>query len=161
MEDLNNYSETQIPIDEFNTLNIKLFPTYPPPPPVSGTPRACLRFTLRLPTEGSSCEATGFSGAITFARPLTPSARVVTRVHMDNVPVSQEVHQLQDQTTATRVGQTGQERYVAMLPDSVLSRCNLLNMNGKKTRIIQQVILSADLPTTKPTGSKTDQQTCE
>lgn len=34
MEDLNNYSETQIPIDEFNTLNIKLFPTYPPPPPV-------------------------------------------------------------------------------------------------------------------------------
>lgn len=34
MEDLNNYCETQIPIDEFNTLNIKLFPTYPPPPPV-------------------------------------------------------------------------------------------------------------------------------
>lgn len=34
MEDLNNYSETQIPIDEANTLNIKLFPTYPPPPPV-------------------------------------------------------------------------------------------------------------------------------
>ena len=34
MEDLNNYCETQIPIDDFNTLNIKLFPTYPPPPPV-------------------------------------------------------------------------------------------------------------------------------
>ena len=34
MEDLNNYCETQIPIDEYNTLNIKLFPTYPPPPPV-------------------------------------------------------------------------------------------------------------------------------
>lgn len=34
MEDLNNYCETQIPIDEFNTLNIKLFPTYPPPPPL-------------------------------------------------------------------------------------------------------------------------------
>ena len=31
-EDLNLYSETQIPIDEQNTLNIKLFPTYPPPP---------------------------------------------------------------------------------------------------------------------------------
>jgi nitrogen permease regulator 2-like protein len=34
MEDLNNYCECMIPIDELNTLNIKLFPTYPPPPPV-------------------------------------------------------------------------------------------------------------------------------
>lgn len=34
MEDLNNYCETQIPIDDSNTLNVKLFPTYPPPPPV-------------------------------------------------------------------------------------------------------------------------------
>lgn len=32
LEDLNLYSETQIPIDEQNTLNLKLFPTYPPPP---------------------------------------------------------------------------------------------------------------------------------
>ena len=32
LEDLNLYSETQIPIDEQNTLNVKLFPTYPPPP---------------------------------------------------------------------------------------------------------------------------------
>ena len=35
MEDLNNYCETQFPIDDFNTLNIKLFPTHPPPPPIS------------------------------------------------------------------------------------------------------------------------------
>lgn len=34
MEDLNNYCECMIPIDELNTLNIKLFPSYPPPPPV-------------------------------------------------------------------------------------------------------------------------------
>lgn len=34
MEDLNNYCETQIPIDDANTLNIKLFPCYPPPPPL-------------------------------------------------------------------------------------------------------------------------------
>ncbi|KAL8709678.1 MAG: hypothetical protein Q9220_005618 [cf. Caloplaca sp. 1 TL-2023] len=32
LEDLNNYSESMIPIDDANTLNIKLFPTYPPPP---------------------------------------------------------------------------------------------------------------------------------
>ncbi|PYH96353.1 NPR2-domain-containing protein [Aspergillus ellipticus CBS 707.79] len=34
MEDLNNYCECMIPIDELNTLNIKLFPIYPVPPPV-------------------------------------------------------------------------------------------------------------------------------
>ncbi|KAL9620421.1 MAG: hypothetical protein Q9160_005006 [Pyrenula sp. 1 TL-2023] len=34
MEDLNNYCECMIPIDSLNTLNIKLFPTYAPPPPV-------------------------------------------------------------------------------------------------------------------------------
>ena len=34
LEDLNNYSEAMIPIDSANTLNIKLFPTYPPPPPL-------------------------------------------------------------------------------------------------------------------------------
>ena len=34
LEDLNNYCEAMIPIDSSNTLNIKLFPTYPPPPPL-------------------------------------------------------------------------------------------------------------------------------
>ena len=34
MEDLNNYAECMIPIDELNTLNIKLFPTLPSPPKV-------------------------------------------------------------------------------------------------------------------------------
>lgn len=34
MEDLNNYAECMIPIDEVNTLNIKLFPTLPNPAPV-------------------------------------------------------------------------------------------------------------------------------
>ncbi|KAI2702964.1 hypothetical protein DTO013E5_4803 [Penicillium roqueforti] len=34
MEDLNNYCECMIPIDDLNTLNIKLFPIYPSPPAV-------------------------------------------------------------------------------------------------------------------------------
>lgn len=34
LEDLNNYCECMIPIDDSNSLNIKLFPTYPPPPPI-------------------------------------------------------------------------------------------------------------------------------
>ena len=35
LEDLNNYCEAMIPIDDCNTLNIKLFPAYPPPPPLA------------------------------------------------------------------------------------------------------------------------------
>ncbi|KAK5101984.1 Nitrogen permease regulator 2 [Lithohypha guttulata] len=34
MEDLNNYAECMIPIDDVNTLNVKLFPTLPNPAPV-------------------------------------------------------------------------------------------------------------------------------
>jgi nitrogen permease regulator 2-like protein len=36
VSDLNNYCECMIPIDDLNTLNLKLFPTYAPPPPVKG-----------------------------------------------------------------------------------------------------------------------------
>ncbi|KAI9663898.1 MAG: Nitrogen permease regulator 2 [Bathelium mastoideum] len=47
MEDLNNYSECMIPIDDSNTLNLKLFPPRPPPPHVHGwhVPLAIVRLT--------------------------------------------------------------------------------------------------------------------
>ncbi|KAI2628086.1 nitrogen permease regulator 2 [Hypomontagnella submonticulosa] len=35
-EDLNNYGECMIPVDDANTLNMKLFPYHPPPAPVRG-----------------------------------------------------------------------------------------------------------------------------
>ncbi|KAI0536811.1 nitrogen permease regulator 2-domain-containing protein [Xylaria digitata] len=35
-EDLNNYGECMIPVDEGNTINMKLFPYHAPPPPVHG-----------------------------------------------------------------------------------------------------------------------------
>ncbi|KAF2268344.1 nitrogen permease regulator 2 [Lojkania enalia] len=34
LEDLNNYAECMIPIDDSNTINLKLFPTHPPPTPI-------------------------------------------------------------------------------------------------------------------------------
>ncbi|KAH8728535.1 nitrogen permease regulator 2 [Phaeosphaeriaceae sp. PMI808] len=34
LEDLNNYAECMMPIDDSNTINLKLFPTRPPPPPI-------------------------------------------------------------------------------------------------------------------------------
>lgn len=48
LEDLNNYCESMIPIDDANTLNIKLFPTYAPPP--SLLPHHVPLSTVRLST---------------------------------------------------------------------------------------------------------------
>ncbi|KAF3932772.1 hypothetical protein ABW19_dt0206884 [Dactylella cylindrospora] len=46
MEDLNNYCECMIPINESNTINLKLFPVIPPPPPVKAyhVPICTVRF---------------------------------------------------------------------------------------------------------------------
>ncbi|EXJ89912.1 hypothetical protein A1O3_02979 [Capronia epimyces CBS 606.96] len=48
MEDLNDYCECMIPIDELNTLNIKLFPTLPNPASVK--PWHVPLFTVRIET---------------------------------------------------------------------------------------------------------------
>ncbi|OQV08637.1 hypothetical protein CLAIMM_12878 [Cladophialophora immunda] len=48
MEDLNSYCECMIPIDELNTLNIKLFPTLPNPASVK--PWHVPLFTVRIET---------------------------------------------------------------------------------------------------------------
>jgi hypothetical protein len=48
MEDLNNYCECMIPIDELNTLNIKLFPTLPNPASIK--PWHVPLFTVRIDT---------------------------------------------------------------------------------------------------------------
>ena len=46
LEDLNNYCETMVPIDKSDSVNIKLFPIYPPPPPIS--PHHVPLSTIRL-----------------------------------------------------------------------------------------------------------------
>ncbi len=45
-EDLNSYSETSIQIDNFNSIELKIFPFYPNPPPVHDwmVPVALIRF---------------------------------------------------------------------------------------------------------------------
>jgi hypothetical protein len=45
-EDLNSYSETSIQIDNFNSIELKIFPFYPNPPPVTDwmVPVALIRF---------------------------------------------------------------------------------------------------------------------
>ncbi|KAI0362371.1 NPR2-domain-containing protein [Trametes cingulata] len=48
-EDLNSYSETSIPIDRFNSIELKIFPFYPNPPPVKDwmVPLALINLTGR------------------------------------------------------------------------------------------------------------------
>lgn len=49
-EDLNSYSETSIEIDEFNSIELKIFPFYPNPPPVGDwqVPLALINLTKRI-----------------------------------------------------------------------------------------------------------------
>ncbi|KAF7323074.1 hypothetical protein HMN09_00087500 [Mycena chlorophos] len=49
-EDLNSYSETSIPIDRFNSIELKIFPFYPNPPPVKDwmVPLALINLSRRI-----------------------------------------------------------------------------------------------------------------
>jgi nitrogen permease regulator 2-like protein len=49
-EDLNSYSETSIPIDRFNSIELKIFPFYPNPPQVKDwmVPLALINITRRV-----------------------------------------------------------------------------------------------------------------
>ncbi|KAF9454676.1 NPR2-domain-containing protein [Macrolepiota fuliginosa MF-IS2] len=49
-EDLNSYAETSIPIDQFNSIELKIFPFYPNPPPVQDwmVPLALINLSKRV-----------------------------------------------------------------------------------------------------------------
>ena len=49
-EDLNSYSETSIAIDQFNSIELKIFPFYPNPPPLEDwmVPLALINLTKRI-----------------------------------------------------------------------------------------------------------------
>jgi hypothetical protein len=49
-EDLNSFAETSIPIDRFNSIELKIFPFYPNPPPVHDwlVPIALINLTRRI-----------------------------------------------------------------------------------------------------------------
>ncbi|KAF2681145.1 nitrogen permease regulator 2 [Lentithecium fluviatile CBS 122367] len=63
LEDLNNYAECMIPIDDSNTINLKLFPTRPPPPPIHA-------HTVPLLTISLSTLSTPISSDLTLSRIL-------------------------------------------------------------------------------------------
>ncbi|KAF2864868.1 nitrogen permease regulator 2-domain-containing protein [Massariosphaeria phaeospora] len=58
LEDLNNYAECMIPIDDSNTINLKLFPTRPPPPPIHAHQVPLLTLSLSSLTSPISSDLT-------------------------------------------------------------------------------------------------------
>ncbi|KAF2115126.1 nitrogen permease regulator 2-domain-containing protein [Lophiotrema nucula] len=58
LEDLNNYAECMIPIDESNTINLKLFPTHSPPPPIHAHHVPLLTISLHSLTSPLSSDLT-------------------------------------------------------------------------------------------------------
>lgn len=58
LEDLNNYAECMIPIDESNTINLKLFPAHPPPPPIHSYQVPLLSISLSSLTSPISSDLT-------------------------------------------------------------------------------------------------------
>ncbi|KAF2273372.1 NPR2-domain-containing protein [Westerdykella ornata] len=58
LEDLNNYAECMIPIDDSNTINLKLFPAHPPPPPIHSYQVPLLTISLSSLTSPISSDLT-------------------------------------------------------------------------------------------------------
>jgi hypothetical protein len=52
-EDLNSYSETHITIDEFNSIELKLSPFYPNPPPIKDWMVPLALINLKTKTEAN------------------------------------------------------------------------------------------------------------
>ncbi|KAF2453525.1 nitrogen permease regulator 2-domain-containing protein [Lineolata rhizophorae] len=72
LEDLNNYCECMIPIDDANTINLKLFPPLPPPPRIRPwhVPLATVRLTSSPPVPSSPRRNLSAAGSTPTPSPL-------------------------------------------------------------------------------------------
>ncbi|KAE9971569.1 hypothetical protein EG328_005519 [Venturia inaequalis] len=80
MEDLNNYCECMIPIDDINTINLKLFPARPSPAPIH--PWHVPFATVHLPTVARSSDLT-LSKIIPYINGVLSIAQIATLADTD------------------------------------------------------------------------------
>ncbi|QDS70929.1 hypothetical protein FKW77_006737 [Venturia effusa] len=80
MEDLNNYCECMIPIDDINTINLKLFPARPSPAPIH--PWHVPFATVHLPTVARSSDLT-LQRIIPHINGVLSIAQIATRADTD------------------------------------------------------------------------------
>lgn len=111
--------------------------------PLNGIVRTSLRIRLAIPYDQGSSTFNGFSGAVSFAAPLTTTAQCSTRVMVDGVTTSSEVAALIP-ILESQHGQQQQSRSVGLLPDSWLTRCHWLDANSSKTMIVQQIVVDGE-----------------
>ncbi|KAK5013635.1 Nitrogen permease regulator 2 [Cryomyces antarcticus] len=81
LEDLNNYCECMIPIDESNTLNLKLFPMHPPPAPIHSyhVPLS----TVRLSSLATSTWDLTMSRILPYINGINSVAQIAQRADTD------------------------------------------------------------------------------
>lgn len=94
LEDLNNYCECMIPIDDSNTINLKLFPTRLPPAPVQAWHVPLLTIDLEMYTAPSAMNPHSFSNrCATLSSDLT-----LTRIlpYIDGINSVSFISQLAD-----------------------------------------------------------------
>ena len=110
--------------------------------PSGGVVRTSLRVKLTMPLDVASDSLSGFSGALSFVAPVSSSAECMTRVHVDNTCISRETGRLIPvNDLASGASRTP---FVAMLPDSWLTRCRWLDTGSKKTIVTQQVVVDSE-----------------
>ncbi|EKG18357.1 Nitrogen permease regulator 2 [Macrophomina phaseolina MS6] len=94
LEDLNNYCECMIPIDDSNTINLKLFPTRLPPAPVNAWHVPLLTIDLEMYTAPTAMNPHSFSNrCATLSSDLT-----LTRIlpYIDGINSVSFISQLAD-----------------------------------------------------------------
>lgn len=83
-EDLNSYSETSIPIDEFNSIELKIFPFYPNPPDAHdwNVPVALINLKKRIEDNWD----------LTMAKVSIAALNFCTKDHLTIVRVGLQLH---------------------------------------------------------------------
>lgn len=142
--DPNHIDVDALPFASPSSPGLPASPSGPTHIPPSGVVRTSLRVKLTMPVDVTSGSISGFSGALSFAGPVASSAECLTRVHVDNVCVSRETGRLIPVNEPAGGASRTPTPFVAMLPDSWLTRCRLLDTEGKKTIVTQQVVVDAE-----------------
>lgn len=137
---------------ETNYIDVDALSPLTPPAPTTPneTVHVSLRIKLTMPsTSDIASNMQGFNGAVSFVAPVPPNAKVLTQVSLDNSTHSKEaspfnVVEAQPGPPNNDPTRPPEQRYVAVLPNSWLSRCRWLESGSKKILIIQTVVVDGE-----------------
>ncbi|TDL27538.1 hypothetical protein BD410DRAFT_426163 [Rickenella mellea] len=139
---------------DVDTLPSSVSTSFSPVPTSPGSSAPVIRSSLRLKlcmpaslgVENVNDAIRGFDGAVSFTTPVPSSAKCLTKVHVDGTCISRELAEFIPVAPppSPEHADQGEQKFVALLPDSWLSRCRWLDTGSKKTLVTQQVIVDED-----------------